>query len=286
MEKARSGLDKVLVTGSEGFIGRATVKALGNGYEVIPFDAKLGQDITALSPLDEMEQYDSVIHLAAVSSTNWARVNPKGTFTTNVYGTYLLLLKSLERRVKHFVYASSYRVFNPHVSNPYIVSKMLEENIVNMFKDKLSTIGLRYTCVYGPEGFNKPHAMNVLNQIIKAALDGTKIDIVGDGSQTRDFVFVEDVAWCNRCALESGVQGVFDVGTGFQTRMNDAIRLVEEITGKKVKVNYTRECPEDYMRWQQAQYHDLFRCPTSLEKGIEECVRSYLQVGSQQGSTR
>jgi len=153
---------------------------------------------------------------------------------------------------------------------------MLEEAIVDMFRARFSTVGLRYTCVYGPEGFKKPYAMNILNQIIKATLDGEVIDIVGDGSQTRDFVFVDDIARCNVRALESGIQGIYDVGTGQQHEINYVIKLVGEITGKKVKVNYTKEYPEDYMRWQQAQCHILFQCPMTLHEGIERCVKAYL----------
>jgi len=275
---------KVLVTGSEGFIGKATCRLLKErGYEVVPFDLKLGQDITTLSHLRKVEQCDSVIHLAAVSSTNWAIANPKEAFSTNVFGTYLLLSECLRRGIKNFVYASSYRVVDPHASNPYIVSKTLEEVVTNMFKNSysFSVIGLRYTCVYGPEGFSKQYAMNILNQIIEASLTGKVIDIVGDGSQTRDFVFVDDVAWCNRQAFESGIQGIYDVGTGHQTKINDVIELVEEITGKEVKVNYTRDYPEDYMRRQQAQtYLSLFHCPTPLREGINQCKQSYLRVGS------
>ncbi len=281
MAKARSKPVRVLVTGSEGFVGKPTVKILEESgfYKVIPFDFKLGNTLTTPGHLKALE-YDAVIHLAAVSSTPWAESNPDTAFNTNIYGTYNLLLDSLDKKVRRFVYASSSRILSPTLSNPYIISKLLQEKVTDLFAKELSIVGLRYASIYGPEGFKRTHSMNVLNQIIKAALDNTTVNIFGDGSQTRDFVFVDDVAMANMKALETDTDGIFDVGTGNQTRLLDAVKVVEEVTGRKVKVSYGDAYPDDYMHKQRANREATERClgfqsRVDLYEGIRRCVQSY-----------
>ncbi|MBI4283995.1 MAG: NAD-dependent epimerase/dehydratase family protein [Chloroflexi bacterium] len=281
MAKARSKPVRVLVTGSEGFVGKPTIKILEakGGYKVIPFDFKLGKTLTTPSHLKALE-YDAVIHLAAVSSTPWAESNPDAAFSTNIYGTYNLLLDSLDKKVSRFVYASSSRILSPTLSNPYIISKLLQEQVTGLFSKELSIVGLRYASIYGPEGFARKHSMNVLNQIIKAALDNTTVRIFGDGSQTRDFVFVDDVAMANVKALEADTQGIFEIGTGKQTRLLDAVKAVDEITGRKVNVTYGDAYPNDYMHEQRANREATeegigFQAQVDLYEGIKRCVQSY-----------
>jgi len=271
---------KVLVTGSEGFIGKPTCKLLEeNGHEVIPFDLEVGRDLEVPSHFEGLE-YDSVIHLAAVSSTPWARDCPRRAFTTNVFGTYILLCDCVMKKAKRFVYASSYRVKDLPVDNPYVVSKKLEEEVVNIFRTWTDITGLRYTSVYGPEGPLKTHSVNILNQIIESAMRCTEVIIHGDGTQFRDFVYVDDVARANLEALLADKTGTFDIGSGSGTSLREAIRAVETLSGKKVNAKYIAKYPSDYMMSQAAESlvtkcNIGFVTQVDLPEGIRRCIASY-----------
>lgn len=280
MERARFGPARVLLTGSEGFIGQETQKELqANDHQIIPFDLKLGLDLRNTEDLKPLD-YDAVIHLAAVSSTPWANASPDMAFSVNHYGTYNLLVDCLRKGVKRVVFASSSRVIDLPLQNAYVVSKKSEEDLVKLFAPEIFTVGLRYTSVYGSTGFERHHSLNVLNQIVKAAMDGTQMDIYGDGSQWRDFVNVNDVARANVLALGSASPGAVDIGCGRSFQLSQIIRLVESIIGRKINVNYTGDYPPDYMHRQEGNLYlagEMFdyQPQVNLEQGIIECVQSY-----------
>ena len=267
---------KVLLTGSEGFIGKPTTEALINkNHGVVKLDSHLDHDITTVSVIPKV---DGVIHLAAISSTPWANESAKKAFEVNIYGTYNLLL--LAKECKKFVYASSSRILYPTLSNSYIVSKILQNDIAELFKDKVTTVGLLYTSVYGKGGENRFKSINILNQIIDAAMTGDEVVIYGDGEQKRDFIFNEDVALANVKALDCERSALFNIGSGQSISLNDAIKIVEYISGKKVKKSYTGKYSEDYMMKQvvnvsSAEMAFGFRAPTSLKVGIEKCLEEY-----------
>lgn len=290
MEKAQSAPVRVLLTGSQGFIGRATWDELERqGYEVIDFDLATGKSLTDPSCYHGLE-YEAVIHLAAISSTPWAAHDPQKAFDYNVYGTWLLMKDAVAKGVNRFVYASSSRVLDNMWDNAYVTSKALEEEVAWFFLDHMKVMGLRYTSVYGPEGFHRHWTLNILLQIIKASLEGTEIDIYGDGLQLRNFVHVEDVARANVaaiCALSSpeSPSDFCDVGGNFTVSLKGAIDMVERITGKKINASYTGQYPSDYMMKQEADLGRTYKLIghqpiKDLYEGISECVRLYLQADS------
>lgn len=266
---------KILLTGSEGFIGKPTARlAEENNHSLVKLDTGIGFDITTICVVPKAE---AIIHLAAVSSTPWANESAKRAFEVNVFGTYNLLAKS---KAKTFVYASSSRILYPVLSNSYIVSKMLQNEVVNLFEDKLKTVGLLYTSVYGVGGQFRFKSINILNQIIDAAMTGDEVVIYGNGEQLRDFIFNEDVALANIKAIESKASGLYNIGYGCSISLNNVIKLVEQISGKPVKRKYTGEYSEDYMMKQvvnvsEAQKDFGFIAPTNLEIGIQRCIAEY-----------
>lgn len=266
---------KVLVTGSEGFIGKPTTWLLeSRGHQAVCLDTARGNNINQVA---ELPDCDTIVHLAAVSSTPWANSNPSSAFETNVYGTYNLLNKS---KAKRFVYSSSSRIINPSLVNSYIVSKILQNDVARLFRDKMQIAGLLYTSVYGVGGQDRYLSVNVLNQIIDAAVNGTQVTIYGDGKQTRDFIFYRDVALANTLAAESDAVGLFNIGCGRSITLLDAIKAVERVSGKKVDVKFTGSYSEDYMLKQEPDvslaYQAFgFSAPTSLEDGISACVEDY-----------
>lgn len=274
----------MLLTGSNGFIGQETAKILKEeGFVVIPFDLFHDQDLGEPEEL-KILQYDAVIHLAAVSSTPWARKKPEEAFWGNVYGTYNLLMDAHRKGVKRFVVASSSRILDLPgrcFDNPYVVTKYLEEQVCKMFAGKMIVQVLRYTSVYGPTGFQRTHSLNILNQIIKAAMEGTQVKIFGDGSQKRDFVHVNDVARANVLALQVPVQfSPFDIGSGQSYSLVEVIKKVADLTDRNLNVLFTGEYPEDYMMHQKANIEEAYArlgyLPiTTIEGGIKQCMQSF-----------
>lgn len=281
----KSGPDRVLLTGSNGFIGQETAKILKEeGYVVIPFDLFHDQDLGDPEELKVL-QYDAVIHLAAISSTPWARQKPWDSFWCNVYGTYNLLMDAYQKGVKRFVVASSSRILDLPgrcFDNPYVVTKYLEEQVCKMFAGKMIIQALRYTSVYGPTGFQRAHSLNILNQIIKAAMEGTQVKIFGDGSQKRDFVHVNDVAWANVLALQVPVQFSvpFDIGSGQSYSLIEVIKKVGDITDRNLNVLFTGEYPDDYMMHQKANIEEAYARlgyfpRNTIEDGIRQCMQLF-----------
>lgn len=283
---------RVLLTGSAGFIGHETGRVLKEeGYIVVPFDLFHDQDLGQPEDL-ELLQYDAVIHLAAVSSTPWAREKPAEAFWVNVQGTYNLMMDAYRKGVKRVVVASSSRILDLPgrcFDNPYVVTKYLEEQVCKMFIGKMVIQALRYTSVYGPTGFQRTHSLNILNQIVKAAMEGSQVKIFGDGSQKRDFVHVNDVARANVLALQATENmpaepipyqsSPVDIGSGQSYSLVEIIKKVGDISDRNLNVLFTGEYPDDYMMLQKANveqaYHRFGYFPrNTIEGGIKECMQS------------
>ena len=160
--------------------------------------------------------------------------------------------ESYRQGIGRFVYASSSAVYGEQEklpitedaplkpTNTYGATKLAGEALVNAYRDEkgLSTIALRYFNVYGPGMLGGLYA-GVIYKFLKAALRGKPLTIYGDGEQTRDFVYVEDVARANLKALESRVGGVFNIGSGNSITINELARITLEITGSKSSIMHT-----------------------------------------------
>lgn len=251
---------KVLVTGGCGFIGSYIVDLLiEHNHDVVVFDdlssgsmENLNEkadlftgDITNRTEIDaffRMQTPDAVIHHAAQIDVQQSMKNPAYDCSVNIQGTVDLLDLSIRYGVKRFIYASSAAVYgNPeylgideeHPKNPesfYGYSKLVPETYIRMMSES-SGMGhaiLRYANVFGPRQKSRGEGgvVAVFTERMKAKNDCI---IFGDGEQTRDFVYVKDIAKANLLALESDKDFTANVSTSEATSVNRLFTLMKDV---------------------------------------------------------
>ncbi len=238
-------MTRVLVTGGAGFIGSHLVRALlARGDDVLVLDnlstgaranlADLPVELL-VADLGEADQVraatrgvDTVFHLGAMISVPASLENPAGCYRTNVLGSLHVLEAARRERVRRVVLASSCAVYGDHDGpvaedaaprpvSPYASSKLAMEDLARLYTSAmgLQTVCLRFFNVYGPrQDVHSPYAA-VIPLFIEGLLDGRPPTIHGDGGQSRDFVFVEDVVQAMLQASEAAVGGqLFNIGQG------------------------------------------------------------------------
>jgi nucleoside-diphosphate-sugar epimerase len=258
---------RYLVTGGAGFIGSHVVDELvRRGHEVTVVDdlstgktANLSQvkskikfipeSIVNLEALREAcRNVDYVIHLAAQTSVPRSIKDPLETNLINVNGTLNILVAARDAKVKRVVFACSCAVYGKTSAlpisesaaldpiSPYGISKQLGEAYGRVFHDLygLEFISLRYFNVFGPRQDPGSPYSGVLSVFNENLLKGTEPIIYGDGEQSRDFVYVENVVQAISLASEikSGPFQAINVGTGNRHTLNQTLALLEKITGR------------------------------------------------------
>ncbi len=262
---------KILVTGCAGFIGsHLTERLLRDGFDVIGIDCftdyypreykdkniknvleddrftLIEQDILSM---DAFPDVDYVFHQAAQAGVrkSWGRDFEIYT-RDNILATQRLLEYYKDCEIKKFVYASSSSVYGdcelpmketrlPKPVSPYGVTKLAAENLCYLYYKnyRVPVVLLRYFTVYGPR--QRPDM--AIHLFVKNILNDREITVYGDGNQTRDFTFVDDVVEANLLSALGDVQGeVFNVGGGTRISVNELIRTIEEISGKRATVRY------------------------------------------------
>lgn len=265
---------RVLVTGGAGFIGSHLVDRLvSEGCEVKVLDDLSSGSLANIrghvrsgrvsfvegdvGEADVVEKcvcgVDFVVHLAAVASVPFSVEHPVLTFEVNVDGTLNLLKACVESSVERFVFVSSCAVYGEPVYlpvdelhpvnpvSPYAKSKVAGERWCRVLGEKcgLETVVLRLFNVYGPrQGFND--YSGVITRFIEQIKRGLPLTIYGDGSQTRDFVYVSDVVEAVLQALKcEGVKGeVFNVGFGRQVSVRDLALAILRLARADLDVVY------------------------------------------------
>src|SRR5699024_8386623 len=196
-----------------------------------------------------------IIHQGAIPSVPKSIQDPIQTNHANITGTLKLLHAAAGDNVKRFVYASSSSAYGfnqtlPKQENmpgspmsPYAVSKYTGEHYCNVFHDifGLETISLRYFNVFGPRQSPQSKYAAVIPAFIEAILNDQSPVIYGDGTQSRDFTYVEDVVSANLLAAEAPkLQGeVINIGTGSQIVLNDLVNDINAILGKNIPAKHT-----------------------------------------------
>ena len=255
-----------IVTGASGFIGSHLVDALlADGHDVLGVDDLstgrlknldaarqspafrfLEKNIRDLSKTDlPFVDCDWFFHLAGRADLVPSIVNPEDYFQVNVEGTFRALQLARELGVKRFLYAASSTCYgipdtyptpesapcNPE--HPYALTKLMGEEMVLHWQKvyQLPALSLRLFNVYGPRSRTTGAYGAVFGVFLKQKLAGVPFTVVGDGTQTRDFTFVSDVASAFLAAAKSDAQGViFNVGSGHTYAVN---RLIELLGGEK-----------------------------------------------------
>ena len=257
----------VLVTGGAGFIGSHLVDALiGRGDQVLVIDDfssgsksnlcvsgrlevvefRLGN---ALPPELRPNIFDAVVHLAGLPSVSASWKKALEAHDRNLTGTLSLIAACSTLKIPRFIFASSAAVYGlpgilPIPENapckplsPYGLQKRASENYLELFarQDGLCGISLRFFNVYGPRQRPDSAYSGVISIFAEAIKKAQPLTIYGDGSQTRDFIFVADVvkAICGALSLpmESGETRMFNIGTGVRSSLLDVIAALRSAVG-------------------------------------------------------
>jgi len=262
-----------LVTGGAGFIGSSLVRALvARGDRVRVIDnlssgrrenlADVSKDVElieadirdAAALAAALDGIELVFHEAAVPSVPRSLADPIGSHDANATGTLELLHAAKRAGVRRVVYAASSSAYGdtptlpkvetmrPMPLSPYAVSKLAGEHYCQVFAGAygLETVCLRYFNVFGPHQDPKSEYAAVIPRFVTAALRGQAVTIYGDGTQSRDFCFIDNTVEANLAAASApGVSGgVFNVACGTAINLNDVVKLVGEIVGHAVPVTY------------------------------------------------
>ena len=266
--------NQYVVTGGAGFIGSAIVRGLlregasrvtvidnlfsgkeANLEEVRGSVDLVNADIRELGEIaPALKGAEVVFHEAAIPSVPRSIKEPVPSHEVNINGTFNVLRAAADAGVKRVVYAASSSAYGdtlvlpkvetmlPRPKSPYALQKLTGEYYCSVFANcfGLETVSLRYFNVFGPRQDPTSQYSGVLSLFIKAVLTGVAPTILGDGEQSRDFTFVEDVVTLNlKAAKAEGVSGkVYNGGNGGRITLNAAWALLQKISGVKLDAKY------------------------------------------------
>ena len=267
---------RVLVTGGAGFIGRHITEYFEHRAEVRVLDnlrSGLKSNLSGLncqfmigSILDRdlvaeaMKGVDFVFHLAAIASVQESIQKPNECAEINTRGTVIVLEEAARAGAKKLILSSSAAIYgdnpiNPQVESmppepksPYATSKYEAERHCHAFTDqrRLATVSLRYFNVFGPYQNPRSEYSAVVPAFVEKAIRNEPITIFGDGQQTRDFIYVDDVIAANAFfALKSQATGIFNVACGRTVTVTDLALTIRKLTNSSCTIDYSAERPGD-----------------------------------------
>lgn len=259
-----------LVTGGAGFIGSHLVSALlARGDRVRVIDNLATGKLSNIAPVlnrvemirADISDFDSireafegasvVFHQAAIPSVPRSVADPRLNHEANVNGTFNVLMAAREAGARRVVFASSSSVYGgtrtlpkredmpPAPLSPYAAAKLAGEYYCRVFSESygLETIALRYFNVFGPRQDPTSAYSGVISKFITALLRGERPVIFGDGEQTRDFTYIDNVIAANLHAAEvAGARGqVLNIGTGNRTSLEQLLAALQRIIGTSIE---------------------------------------------------
>lgn len=302
---------KMLITGGAGFVGSHLCdKYAREGHEIVCLDTgnlsnvenlrKTGHitvycsgDITDASYINNLigfGNYDAIIHLAAQIRVDRAIKDPVSTWKVNVNGTFNLLEAARINNVKKFLFASSSEVYGSaqyvpiNESHPlgsdsiYGASKIAGDRLCNAYAETYGMdIGiLRPFNIYGPR-----QTAGVAAIFIDKVLKGESPTIQGDGSQSRDYIYIDDIVSAYDCMLKSNHPGTVNFGTGTDTTVKNLAESIINMCKKDIKPEYRDAPPNTTM----SLVADISKAKKlgwepkySLEDGIKKFINWYKEV--------
>ncbi len=302
---------KVLVTGGCGFIGSNLVhKLVREGNDVIvlddlflgkrdniPEDVEFIQgSVTDFELLKKItSDVDVVFHMAAISSAPICDNDPIDATAVNVGGFVNLLECAKINNISRIVYASTsslYSVFSPpHREDMIVIPRTVYEGSMycrEVYSKlywqnfEIDSVGMRFFSVYGPRENHKGRYANIITQFLWKIKRGEEIVIYGNGNQTRDFVFVDDVVDALILASKTkNIAGeIFNVGRGEEHTFNEVVSLLENYTGLKANVRYIKNPIKNYVSRTLADTRKSekflgYKPKVSLEEGINKLIKYY-----------
>lgn len=300
-----------LITGGAGFIGSNIAKALvAKGEKVKILDnfntgkrENIAEFIDDVEVIDgdftnermvqsALKQVDVVFHQGAIPSVPKSIQNPIESNHANVSGTLQLLQGAVEAKVSRFIYAASSSAYGDSETlpkheqlpgnpmSPYAVSKYTGELYCKVFYNlySLETVSLRYFNVFGPRQDPNSKYAAVIPSFIKAMLNDKPPTIFGDGTQSRDFTFIDNVVAANLLAANAPkLQGEsVNIGGGASIDLNSLVDEINVLLGKQIQANYGPERPGD-VKHSLADIHlaeklIAYRPTVSFQEGLRQTV--------------
>jgi nucleoside-diphosphate-sugar epimerase len=304
-----------VITGGAGFIGSAIVRSLlkEGASRIVVIDNLLTGHEANLEEVRhaidfqraDIRNYEDiaplirgaavVFHEAAIPSVPRSIDDPVPSHEVNIDGTFNVLRAAHEGKAGRVVYAASSSAYGdtlvlpkvesmtPQPKSPYALQKLVGEYYCNIFAGVygLDTVAIRYFNVYGPRQDPSSPYSGVLSLFMKAVLERTTPTIFGDGEQSRDFTYVEDVAELNlRAARAKGAAGkVYNGGNGGRITLNQAWALVQKLEGVEIPAHYGSPRAGDVHDSQadtSAAVADLGHAPRfSFEEGMRLTLEWY-----------
>lgn len=252
----------ILITGSNGFIGKTLKQRKPEQVKVFDFDINTSPYKTVLNRHDVADAIDEakpdiIYHLASPSSQVLFSMSPSKCMADAVLGTLNVL--EMAHGIPVFIPSTS-SLYG--VANDYAKSKAIIEDMAKHYKNVLVR---RIFAGYGPNEEHKGGYASIIYQWLKQIKDGVEIEVWGDGTQSRDFVYQDDIA--DRLL---NIPPDIDIGSGVSTTFNDVLEIMREVIGREFPVKYT-EKPTNYLESTKSQ---ISICPTSLRYGIERTWES------------
>jgi UDP-glucose 4-epimerase len=278
---------------------RANLAGLGDKVEIVCGDIL---DLEVVKKAADRVQV--VFHQAALRSVPFSVENPTLVNRVNVEGTLNVLTATRDVGVKRVVYASSSSAYGrgsmqpkketdtPGPISPYAVSKLAGEYYCKVFSELygLETVSLRYFNVFGPRQDANSQYAAVIPRFIQWALEGSPLEVHGDGLQSRDFTYIDNVVAANLQAARTqlGIGGAFNVGQGETHALLDLVAVIEKNLQIKLKRSHTAARAGD-VRFTQADISESKRClgynPGVLfEEGLAKTV-NFFRTGPEGAKT-
>jgi UDP-glucose 4-epimerase len=305
-----------LITGVAGFIGSSIARALlAEGNEIRGIDnfstgkrenisEIVGQidfreaDLLDLDALHAAcRGVDCIFHEAAIPSVPKSVLDPLGSNRANVDGTVHLLIAARDANVKRVVYAASSSAYGdtptlpkredmlPNPISPYAVAKLASEHYMSSFYRcfGLETVSLRYFNIFGPRQDPSSPYSGVLAKFITQMLNNKQPTILGDGTQSRDFTYIDNAVHANLLAAKApagqAAGRVFNVATGKRADLNETFQLLKKIIGYTGEAKYGAERPGDVKHsladLSLSKQHLGYLPKVDFEEGLRRTVEWY-----------
>lgn len=298
---------KILVTGGAGFIGSSLVDALiEKGHEVVVLDdlssgkieylnskAKFHQVSVAnaktVKKIFLSEQFACVFHLAAQISVKDSVLDPMLDMKVNAGGSFNVFKAAHETGVKRLIFISTGGALYGDVTepaheemlvrptSPYAIHKFTAERYLELFRTEygLNGIVLRLANVYGPRQFKGGEGAAVA-VFTHNAMNGLPSTIFGNGTKTRDYVYVGDVVSACLVAMGKAYQGVVNIGTGQRISVLDLLKTIEKVSGQQAQYSHSTDRPgevqDSILSIEKAKKELAWQPQVALEEGIKKTL--------------
>ncbi len=275
---------KILITGIYGFLGTHLAERLQFDNEIIGInqsnqnkdfelpDIKIIEgDISNKNTLESINtDIDLIFHFGSPTSVVLFKKDPIKYFDNTINGMKNILEFAKINSIKKLIYPSSGSVYAnnslphdenviPKPSNKYGIAKVECENLAKKYVDEVNSIGLRIFAAYGPGEEKKQNLSSVINLFLDDVSKNNVPVIFGDGKQTRDFIYIEDVITGILNSAELSQQGIINIGSGISTSFNQIIEKISVQTGKEINPQYVKK---------ELSYIDNLQADTKLMKSI------------------